>query len=31
MLQPKTFDSSDLDEASAKDEYSVFDCEDTDN
>jgi hypothetical protein len=27
-LQPKTFDISDLDEASLKDEYSVFDCED---
>ena len=27
-LQPKTFDVSDLDEASLKDEYSVFDCED---
>jgi len=26
-LQPKTFDISDLDEASLKDEYSVFDCE----
>lgn len=31
MLKPKTFESSDLDEASAKDEYSVFDCEDTEN
>lgn len=31
MLKPKTFESSDLDEASAKDEYSVFDCDDTEN
>lgn len=31
MLKPKIFESSDLDEASAKDEYSVFDCEDTEN
>jgi hypothetical protein len=26
MLKPKTFESSDADEASCKDEYSVFDC-----
>ena len=28
QLKQKTFDCSELDEASIKDEYSVFDCED---
>jgi hypothetical protein len=31
QLKPKTFECEALDEASGKDEYSVFDCEDYNN
>lgn len=30
QLKPKTFEGTEVDEASAKDEYSVFDCCDDD-